>query len=173
VNARPLFADFYRRHYPILVRAVTAWTGDRYLAEDVSQDVMVVLRRYYDRYDRPEILMYRMARQQLGRRRQPLVEIAGGDGVGDVPVPATTLCDVEERMDVLALARRLPRRQCEVIVLVVICDLSVEDAAQVLGISASAVKTHKARGIEALRAFLAGTSAAPQQAAEPSGGATT
>lgn len=165
------FEEFYRTHYERLVRAATVWTGDRYAAEDVSQDVMLTLRRYFDRYDRPEILMFRMARQHLGRggarggpapARHSLVE---AEKIADTAIVASQICDVEERLDLMSLVRRLPRRQQEVVVLTVVCDVSVRDTAQILGISESGVKTHKKRGLQALEAYLSG--AEMVSAAEP------
>ncbi|MFC8845756.1 MULTISPECIES: RNA polymerase sigma factor [unclassified Micromonospora] len=59
-------------------------------------------------------------------------------------------------MDLLAALRRLPTRQREVVVLTELCDLDQSAAAEILGISVSALKTHKARGLRTLQERLAG-----------------
>jgi len=50
--------------------------------------------------------------------------------------------------------RRLPRRQREVVVLRLLCDLSTEQTASVLGIAPGTVTVHLHRSVAALRASL-------------------
>jgi RNA polymerase sigma-70 factor (sigma-E family) len=58
---------------------------------------------------------------------------------------------VAERLDLLTLLARLPRRQRAVVVLRFYCDLSVDETAEILGISAGTVKSSGARGLASLR----------------------
>jgi RNA polymerase sigma factor (sigma-70 family) len=167
--------EFVRQHRDKLVKAVTAWTGDRWLAEDVCQEVMVELVRRLDRYDRPDLLMYTMARQALHRRRRRAA--ARLESVGIVPTfdgveRADSICDVEERVDLMALVLRLPRRQREVVVLKVVCDLGFADIAEILGISTSAVKTHHERALANIEKYLRGDKQILGPRPRPAGGGT-
>ncbi len=58
-----------------------------------------------------------------------------------------------ERQALLDLLQRLPPRRRAVLVLRFYCDLSVEETAQVLGISAGTVKSQAARGLDTMRAL--------------------
>ena len=154
------FEGFFRTNHPRLVRAVRMWTGDPGLAEDVSQDVMITLLHYWGRYDRPELLMYRLARQQMTRttRRHLSMEEELDPDRPTGPAPDAGSDDLEQaesRLDVMSALRRLPSRQREVIVLSTICDLDLASITEILGVSASAVKTHRARGLQSLQKLLA------------------
>jgi RNA polymerase sigma factor (sigma-70 family) len=54
--------------------------------------------------------------------------------------------------------RRLPARQREVVVLRYVADVSEEDVASSLGISAGAVKAHASRGLARLRQLIGASS---------------
>ncbi|MFY1681700.1 RNA polymerase sigma factor [Micromonospora sp. WMMD730] len=62
----------------------------------------------------------------------------------------------DQQLDLLAALRRLPTRQREAVVLTEVCDLDQSTAAEILGISVSALMTHKARGLRTLHERLAG-----------------
>ncbi|MGC1211326.1 MAG: SigE family RNA polymerase sigma factor [Micromonospora sp.] len=64
--------------------------------------------------------------------------------------PEVTLADRELLLDLLA---QLPARRRAVVVLRFYCDLSVEETARALGVSAGTVKSQAARGLESLRAL--------------------
>ena len=59
-----------------------------------------------------------------------------------------------ERLAVLSALARLPKRQRAVVVLRFWEDRSVEETAQILRLSAGTVKSHTARGLQALRGLL-------------------
>ena len=65
------------------------------------------------------------------------------------------------RLTLLALMRRLPRRQRQVVALRHLVDLPEDEVARVLGISAGAVKQHLHRGLANLRDALAEPLEAP------------
>ncbi|ROO52794.1 RNA polymerase sigma factor (sigma-70 family) [Micromonospora sp. Llam0] len=150
------FTAFFRRWRDPLRRAVVAWTGDRFLADDVVQEVMLVVRRYWGRYERPEVLMYRLARQQLTREgaRVESLEACRGE-VERIPAGEGGR-DLAEHVDVLRAVRMLPPRQREVIVLTQVCDLDVGAVAEILGVGESTVKTHRSRGLRRLQGLLSG-----------------
>ncbi len=59
---------------------------------------------------------------------------------------------VEDRQDLLALLQCLPAGRRAVVVLRYYCDLSVEQTAELLGISTGTVKSQAAKGLTTLRA---------------------
>lgn len=156
-EANEQFISFYTAWRGKLFKAVAAWTGDRHAAEDVVQEVMIQVRRYWGRYSRPEILMYRLARQQLARRNATPVQMDSLEQHHDTEEhTAGPGRDLDQKLDLLAALRQLPTRQREAVVLTELCDLDQSTAAEILGISVSALKTHKARGLRTLHERLAG-----------------
>lgn len=76
-----------------------------------------------------------------------------------------------QRAQLLELLAQLPPRRRAVVVLRFYCDMSVEQTAEVLGISGGAVKSHASRGLAALRALATEEPAEPY--AGPSAGGRT
>jgi len=92
----------------------------------------------------------------LDERRRPWRREHSTDTVpetADMILPEPTLA---ERDMLLALLGQLPPRRRAVLVLRYYCDLSVEETADVMGISTGTVKSQSARGLEALRLLLGG-----------------
>jgi RNA polymerase sigma-70 factor (sigma-E family) len=92
----------------------------------------------------------------LDERRRPWRREKVTDEVPDqvdAALPQAALADRGMLLDLLA---RLPARRRAVVVLRFYCDLSVDETAQVLGISVGTVKSQAARGLESLRAMAAG-----------------
>jgi RNA polymerase sigma factor (sigma-70 family) len=172
-----VFASFFLKNYGRLVKAITLWTGDRQLAEDIAQEVMETLAMY--RYELPELLMFKIARQRLSRSYVPIQYHA----LDDAMLNSDTRLSIEgadsviesslsSNVELIAALRSLPTRQREVIVLEVACELSQEQVAEILGISKSAVKTHKTRGLNRLATLMASQPEASGPSAEqPVGGA--
>jgi RNA polymerase sigma-70 factor (ECF subfamily) len=76
-------------------------------------------------------------------------------GEHSTPSPETRLLDADERRQLLAAVRRLPRRQREVIACRYLLELSEAETAQVLAVAAGTVKSRLSRGLRRLRADLA------------------
>ncbi|MEU5721169.1 SigE family RNA polymerase sigma factor [Micromonospora sp. NPDC047738] len=91
-------------------------------------------------------------RRRPWRREQATYEVP--DQV-DLALPQTALVD---RQALLELLGELPPRRRAVIVLRFYCDLSVEETAEALGISAGTVKSQAARGLEMLRVLATNAS---------------
>jgi RNA polymerase sigma factor (sigma-70 family) len=167
------FEIFYKAHKNSLQRYVAVLNRNGTNTEDIVQEVMIIIRRYWGRYERPEVLIYQIARQELRRqsrrlpqRTVPLDEnLAEADEAMHRKAGANPLEAVEERDGLLRLLRDLSVRQREVVVLLDIVGLCTEQASAVLGISPSAVKTHHGRALARLAeldtARLAGAQGGP------------
>ena len=160
-------AALYAEHALGLVRLAVVVTGDRAAAEDIVQDAFLGLYRRWDRlpdltaplaYLRVSVMngcrtaLRRRARLRLWPGAGPGGDLdeAAPDGLGGPAgvadsAEASALLGEEQRM-VAAALWKLPRRQREAVVLRYYLDLSVEETAQVMGISAGTVKsaTHRA-----------------------------
>ncbi|GAA1362207.1 RNA polymerase sigma factor [Catellatospora chokoriensis] len=153
------FEAFYKAECAKLRRFVRALTRDSDLAEDIVQEVMITIRHYWGRYEKPAHLMYQVARQELSRhtRRVPAqwLPLDHHLSQAEQAMSATGVDQfqlIEERDGTaLSLLRRLPDRQREVVAMIDIAGLSVKTVSEILGISPSAVKTHHSRGQERLR----------------------
>jgi RNA polymerase sigma factor (sigma-70 family) len=156
----------YAEHALGLVRLAVVMTGDRAAAEDIVQDAFLGLYRRWDQLpDKSTPLAYvrvsviNGCRTALSRRsRLSLWPAAGLGGELDEATPGfgapaglTESAEVsvllsEEQRTVAAALRKLPRRQREAVVLRYYLDLSIEETAQVMGVSLGTVKsaTHRA-----------------------------
>ncbi|MFG1886631.1 SigE family RNA polymerase sigma factor [Micromonospora sp. NPDC049051] len=109
-----------------------AWTRVR-AAENVDAYVRQVLTRAW-----------------LDERRRPWRRERSTDEVPDDAAPDTAP-DLADRELLLDLLGKLPERRRAVVVLRFYCDLSVEETAQILGITTGTVKSQAARALESLR----------------------
>jgi len=156
----------YAEHALGLVRLAVVVTGDRGAAEDIVQDAFLGLYRRWDQLpDMTAPLAYLRVSVMNGcrtalRRRSRLGLWPGGSGGNlDEAAPAGRVAPTgvaesaeasvllgEEQRVVAAALRKLPRRQREAVVLRYYLDLSVEETAQVMGVSLGTVKsaTHRA-----------------------------
>jgi RNA polymerase sigma-70 factor (sigma-E family) len=158
----------YAEHALGLVRLAVVITGDRAAAEDIVQDAFLGLFRRWDRLtDMTSPLAYVRVSVVNGcrtvlRRRSRMGPWSGAgtdDGLNEMApaagsgtparlvesAEASVLLSEEQRTVATAL-RKLPRRQLEAVVLRYYLDLSVEETAEVMGVSTGTVKstTHRA-----------------------------
>lgn len=129
--------------------------GDPAAAEDIAAEA---LARTFARWKHVRELPYREAwvlrvttnlAIDHARRRRPSAE----------PELARAAADdiIAVRLALAAALSRLPRRQREAVALRYLGDLTEQDVAAALGISAGSVKTHVHRGLAALRERLGPT----------------
>jgi RNA polymerase sigma-70 factor (ECF subfamily) len=99
----------------------------------------------------------------VNQARSPkLVDYPGDEALSELPTRATQNDALELRDFARSLAR-LPEEQREVLLLVVLEDLSYEDTAKVLDVPVGTVMSRLSRGRERLRALLSGEEAAETQ----------
>jgi RNA polymerase sigma-70 factor (sigma-E family) len=148
------FADFYRASRDSCLRAVTAVTGDRELAEELLAEAFARAWMSWGKvrgYAAPRAWVVRAALNHgvsWWRKRRREVPLSGHDaaataGPGDGVDPA-----------LLAALRRLPDRQREVLALRIFLDLDTQATAEVIGIAPGTVTAHLHRAVAALRRDL-------------------
>jgi RNA polymerase sigma-70 factor (sigma-E family) len=161
----------YTEHALGLVRLAVVVTGDRGAAEDIVQDAFLGLYRRWDKLpDMTAPLAYLRVSVMNGcrsalRRRSRLGLWSGAGLDGDLdeaaqagPGAPAALAESaeasvllgEEQRTVAAALWRLPRRQREAVVLRYYLDLSIEETAQVMGVSQGTVKSATHRGLAAV-----------------------
>ena len=154
------FEEVYLREFPRVFALAYALSGSRWAAEDIAQDAFVVAHHQWGRiagYDDPGAWVRRVAanlavsavRRRLAEARA-LVRLAGR-----TREPSYAALPGEDG-DFWRAVRRLPRRQAQVVALVVLQDLSTAEVASTLGCSQRMVQTplQKARAPLAVRLGL-------------------
>ncbi|HEY7225095.1 MAG TPA: SigE family RNA polymerase sigma factor [Micromonosporaceae bacterium] len=155
---RPSFEEYVTARSGMLLRFAYLLCGDRHLAEDLVQEVLIKSHRRWLAIEAENPDAY--LRQALVRthvtwlRRRSSTEIttdtfrddAGGGGFAD---------DQATRDELWTLLAKLPRAQRAVLVLRYFEDLDDARIAEVVGVSASTVRVHAHRGLQSLRETLA------------------
>jgi RNA polymerase sigma-70 factor (sigma-E family) len=150
-QAQDEFAEFYRASKDSCLRAVTAVTGDPELAEEQVAEAFTRAWMSWGKVRRhaaPRAWVVRTA-LNLGvswwRRRHREVPLADHDAA----VPAGPGGGVDPAL--LAVLRRLPARQREVLALRIFLDMDTETTAKVIGIAPGTVMAHLSRAMATLR----------------------
>ncbi len=145
------FRDFVLKHSPALLRSAHALVTDSALAEDLVQNALVRtytawarVRAANDPFSYAHKILFNSLRQ-LSRRRR-LVEVLGVRV--ERPTEPTAY---EDRDQALRAMAALAPRQRAVLVLRFLEDRSVDETAQILGISTGTVKSQTAKALGHLR----------------------
>ena len=154
------YADFVRSRTHALLRSAFLLTGDQHLAEDLVQEALARTHRAWSRLDQTgnaeayaRKVMYH-AQVSLWRRRR-VAESFPGELPDRPGREAADLAEVAaQRVTLQRALLALSPKQRAVIVLRYFEDHSEVEAAQLLGVSVSTVKTQCARGLERLRALV-------------------
>ncbi len=154
------YAHFVRTRTHALLRSAFLLTGDQHLAEDLVQEALARTHRAWSRLERPEnaeaYARKVMYHAQVSLWRRPRVaevlpgeldpdRAAGSDDPAEAAVQRIAL-----RRALLALSAK----QRAVVVLRFFEDRTEAEAAQLLGVSVSTVKTQTGRALERLRGLL-------------------
>jgi RNA polymerase sigma-70 factor (ECF subfamily) len=155
---RQAFATLYQRHHAVVYRFARLMTGSSSAAEDIVQEVFLVVMRDASRYDPARAALptylYGVARHQTRRRLARDRQFVALDG--DAPCTRQITVDDDptatlERREALQRLRRaivsLPRKYREVIVLCDLQDVSYNDAAAALRCAVGTIRSrlHRAR----------------------------
>ena len=150
------FESFYRSHHHAILRTALALTHDQRAAEDLTQDAFVAARRKWSRiavYDRPDLWVRRVVINlsvsrlcRTGREAKALLRLRHRTHLTTELAPPDP--------ELWAAIAALPTRQAQVIVLVVVEDLSTADVAQILDCGTETVRTHLRRAKARLAALL-------------------
>jgi RNA polymerase sigma factor (sigma-70 family) len=145
------FDQFFRGVFAKAVAVAQRVTGDRASAEDAAIEALAKAHFRWERIGcQPwrDVWVLRVAVNEAIRRlpRRPAVPhlLDTGDLADEVVL----------RQTLTAALQKLPRRQCEVIVMKYLLGLSETQVAAALDISHGTVKTHLHRGMAALRQTL-------------------
>lgn len=142
------FERFFRDAEPRLRRAYAG----RVATPDVSDCVSAAFEhawRHWERVesmDHPVAYLFRVGLSKSRSRRQGQLP----------PPPRRNETDIEPGL--VTAMHQLPRRQREVVWLVDACEWTATEAAEALGVSPSAVRTHRERGLQRLRQLLGANS---------------
>lgn len=144
------FADLWGLAY----RAAFRLLGNQSDAEDVAAES---LARVYARW--PKIADHAQpwavtvaTNLALDRGRRATTAVRKQHAVASLDASADPR--IEQRLDLQAALRRLPKRQREVVTLRFLVDWSVDETATALGIDAGTVKRHTSRGLTALQGIV-------------------
>lgn len=131
-------------------------TGERTLAEDVTQDVFVKL--YGSPPDetvkKPRAYIFAMAHNAAInslKKLPPLEDIESAEDIPDSRSPQTA---AETRMDIAAALARLPREEREIVTLRVSGGFKFREIARIMGIPAGTAAWRWSKALETLRRIL-------------------
>lgn len=154
------YAEFVRLHSRSLLRSAYLLTGDQHLAEDLVQEALARTHRAWDRLEQVEHaaayarkVMYHA--QVSSWRRRRVAEILPGTSLEQHGGHVDDLADAAAQRIMLRRALlTLSPQQRAVVMLRYFEDQTEAEAAQLLGVSVSTVKTQCARALERLRTLL-------------------
>lgn len=164
-------AAFYAAERPRLVAGLSLYVGDRTIAEELVQEAFLRAFQRWERVarlDSPGGWTWRVALNLANSRLRRLAAERWArqrmDGVETVVVDGDTAEAVAVRRAVAAL----PSRQRAALVLRYFLDLTVDEAADRMDVSADAIRSLTKRGVAALRVQLGGadTTAALEEATD-------
>ncbi|MBV1849033.1 SigE family RNA polymerase sigma factor [Catellatospora tritici] len=150
------YAEFVSAQLPALRRTAYLLCGDAHRADDLIQEAITKLYVRWHRLGEVErldrYLRTMLVREFLNERRLAWARVLlFGQPVYE---PVARADDTEQRLAVRAALARVPQRQRAVLVLRFMCDLPVDEVAQLLGCSAGTVKSQTSHGLESLRRHL-------------------
>jgi RNA polymerase sigma-70 factor (sigma-E family) len=155
-SPRAAVTHLFHHHYRRLVGLAGLMVDDRETAEEIVQDAFEALYRNWGRLRDPYAAVAYLNRSVVNgsrsKARRRMTERAYElPDAGTSPSAESVGVDANQRRELVAAVRELPRRQREVMVLRYFLDLSEEQIADWLGVSKGSVKRHAFRATEALQ----------------------
>ncbi|MEU8136911.1 SigE family RNA polymerase sigma factor [Streptodolium elevatio] len=156
------FEEFATARTPALLRYAYMLCGDRELARDLTQEVLIptlVKWRRVSRVERPDAYVRAMLTNEyltMRRRKSPTTVTVSYEGIEELCAQASSAeAAYTERAAMMQRLSTLPARQRAVIVLRYYEDLSDAQIAHVLGCRASTVRAYATRALATLRVDMA------------------
>jgi RNA polymerase sigma factor (sigma-70 family) len=150
----------FERYAPFAHRVAFLLLGDQDEASDIVQDAFVRLFGRFRNVRRPESFEWYLRRTviNLCRDRQRRKRAERSRDARLTSMRQDPSLPAPESSDLIGVLRRLPYRQQTAIVLRYLEDLSIEETADLMGCSPSAIKSLVNRGMESLRMMTRGES---------------
>lgn len=152
------FDEFATGRLPALLRFAAVLTGDRGLAEDVVQEVLIRTHQRWAKIgalDSPEHYVRRMiVNEYLSWRRRWARVVPHADPPDRLDPVSDHAAIYAERDALRTELDKLPRRQRAVLVLRYYAGMSDSDVADLLGCSSGTVRGYASRALAALRVEL-------------------
>jgi RNA polymerase sigma-70 factor (sigma-E family) len=151
------FTEFATAAIGRLRRTAYLMCGDWHRAEDAAQDALVRIYRRWDKLNRSQGLNTyahkAVVTVVLDQAKRPWRREQSTAEPGELPRPDAAAI-IDDRQLVIAALEGIPAGQRACVVLRHYADLSIEETAQVLGVSTGTVKSQTSRGLLQLRALL-------------------
>ena len=163
------FTLLYRRHQAAMFRFALRMTGNAWGAEEIVQDVFMILMREPKKYDAERgtlgAFLYGIARNRVMKHlerlpREVSLEEKNGNGTGaqivlqDTSTPATWAEKRERSEQVRTAVLNLPAEFREAVVLCELEEMSYEEAARMAGCPIGTIRSRLHRGRALLMAKL-------------------
>ncbi len=163
------FTLLYRRHQAAMYRFALRMTGNTWAAEEIVQDVFMILMREPKKYDAERgtlgAFLYGIARNRVMKHlerlpREVSLEEKNGNGTGaqivlqDASTPATWAEKRERSEQVRTAVLDLPAEFREAVVLCELEEMSYEEAARMAGCPIGTIRSRLHRGRALLMAKL-------------------
>jgi RNA polymerase sigma-70 factor (sigma-E family) len=151
------FDEFVSTRMPPVLRFAGVLTGDRHLAEDIVQDVLLKVHKRWDTIadlDRPDAYVRRMVVNEYISWRRKWARIVPTEDIADsreLPFAPDHAERVANRAEVADRLRRLAPRHRAVLVLRYYEDLSDADIAELLDCTVGTVRGYASRALATLR----------------------
>lgn len=159
-----LLEQVVRERYPRLVAHAMLVAGSHHDAQDLVQEALISAfsgRARFDSVQQAEAYVRRaIVSRAIDTSRRRTREQRALTRVGALPHPPQTVEDHTPGADVLRALAALSPRERACVVLRQLDDVSVNDTAELLGLSAGSVKRYTADGIARLNAALGTTAEA-------------
>ena len=155
-QVHPSFEGFVAARGSTLLRHAYVLTGDRHLAEDLVQETLAHLYRRWGRVAAtasPEAYVKTsITRQYLSWRRRRSSGERPSDRLPENPSAFGGTDAIDDDDVIWRLLARLPRKQRAILALRYYDDQSDAQIAEILGVSASTVRSNASRALATLRA---------------------